>query len=307
MPRPKKQVDMAKLAELRGLGLSTRNIAKQMGESQSTIWRVIQNPVIQNPDSIQNHPTSKNGKSCKSPASSNLNLPKEHPPLPQLDSHHSAYSFAYQGKQPVSSDKVAAKNNIFYRFDYVGTKKILAHKGRIVVWMENCAGGSVDEIERLNMEKVKRIIAGFAFERKIAPIWPSLRKVAEEHLILQDKALNDLLLAIIRENPEEALKMGIKAGDTSHPDTPEFVPEGGKDSVRTLLEILKDWKNAKDTTFGLVQFGKDTKTILEIVNTRMERVEANQERITQIMENMAFILETAGFAEDQKPKRRMET
>jgi hypothetical protein len=252
--RPRKPLDVSRIATLRAAGLTTYQIAERMGEPQTTIWRLIHN-------SIHNSkiPTPKNGETCKSPVQASIALPQDTPPqprLPQLDAHHSQFSVRYEGKQPVSLEYFHPTNNqLVYKFE-IGGVRLLAHHGKgndhaLVAWIDNAEGDTPDEIEGKTRARARAAMAEIARRYAITPLWPTFSAKSDPHFVLRDGDLNDLLLAILREAPEEAKAYGILPGDGSHEDNAEFVPKDakkgigtvqpGRTSVKTFVRVLERW------------------------------------------------------------------
>jgi hypothetical protein len=307
MGRKRKEIDLERLGKLASQGFSVRQIAKVMNLPKSVVWRGFR-------DNKGTAP-SVDGKSCISLASSESHLPKETPPpvsLPQLESHHSCFSLRYVGKQPVSLESFHPSNSTVYVHTLNGVK-ILAYGGKgdthsLVAWINKAEGATTDEIVGRTSGRARAALAQFAQERALTPLWQTFAKRHDEHFTIKDDELNAMLLAITRENPAMAKEMGILAGDSSHPDQPEFILAKGKGALDSLLQVIKEWPDARETTMGLVKFGILTKEGFEKIGERMDRLERRQERmegyLVQIAENVRDLSEMIG---PEKPKRRLET
>jgi hypothetical protein len=291
MGRKKKPLDLVLVAKLHADGLTVRAIAERLGNvSYSTVFKQLENKKtrikkqeIKKQDKKTSHLVD--GKSCKNPVPSFASSTKQTPPplaLPQLEAHHSQYSVRYAGKQPVSLVSFRPLHNIVYEFDKDGVH-MLAYGGKdkdhaLVGWVNDAEGKTTDEIEGKTRARAWLAMRQLAAEQGLTLDRTTFAAKSEPHFTLKDDEFNALLLAVLRENPSKALKMGIKAGDSSHRDQPEFVPKEGKRSVDTLLEMITEWPDAKEATFAALETSKTAITLVGEQARMQERYNANIEK-----------------------------
>lgn len=295
--RPKKSLDKDLILKLHAEGLTTRQIAERIGKvNYATIARLLQNSptsLLQNStDVLQNsvakpktHSDVKPNLVAK-PVSTLLPPTTNTPPArSELDAHHSAYSLAYKGKQPVSLLKFGLKGVPYYKFEF-DDAVILAHTRRIIIWINKYVADRVEDIDAGTRGRARRIMAEFATKYGLELDPNSLIQKTDIHYVLTDGNTNDFLMDILLLDKSMAKELGITPGDASHPDNVEFTGQKGKDSLIRLKRVLDgeyEAKQGKDAEAlkakmdfimdSLVSLSKNTDILVEKTNERFAMLE----------------------------------
>ena len=294
--RPRKQIDLSLVSTLRAEGLTVRAIAERIGDvSYSRVYQEIKK-------------TNKKTSPPEAPAPASVKcLPNITPP-PPLEAHNTAFSLAYSGKQPVSSDKLTFRGGDYYRFEY-GNDVVYAHKNRILVWVNGTKGPTPEETEGRARGRARAIIGEFAQSKGITPLWSDFGGVSSPHFTVEDKDLNAWLL----EQPEALKAHGLKTETTSHRkkvqadipagratledllDLPEAVREMIRHEIKTSKE-MGEFAHAVGVRFTRIEAREDR--LLEA----LEQVQANQAQVGEALREIVAILDLPG-----KPKGRAMT
>lgn len=230
MSRPKKPLDLGKVAGMRAAGLSYRAIARACGTSHVSIWKLLINtsadvkvntsPLLintpQNPSSEMERNGSSPAPPCASPTS-------EHPPstrLPQLafaSIHRYWFSCAYAGKQPELGKRVDYANNSYYVREEKGQYRLEAHPHRLKVWVYGITGQDTPDLKARARGRARAILGEIAREWGLVPDWKDFRETSAPEYVLTEEPLNQAVMAVAGQDKEESRqKLGGVPGDSTH-------------------------------------------------------------------------------------------
>ena len=153
--RPRKDVDVALILQLRDQGLSVRKIAeayngqvseKDLRLGRDKIHRILSEKPAVRKTLSEKHPrrkVEKRGKSKPKSVNASTTPTPSNSELPQA--HHIAFSLAYKGKQPLNSQ--AWKFGWTKVSRYEGENYVLnSYKRKLVLWLRGIEGASTKEI-----------------------------------------------------------------------------------------------------------------------------------------------------------------
>ena len=296
--RPRKEIDVSRIATLRAAGLSVRAIASVLGNvSYSRVYSELKNN--------KKTPTSE----TTIPRSSGECLPNTSNTAP-LAAHNTAFSLAYKGTQPVSLDKFVLNNNPYYRFEY-GKDVVLAHKNRILVWINGTKGATPEETEGRARGRARAVLAEFAQDKDITLVWGDFGGVTSPHFTVEDKELNEWLLA----QPEALAAHKLKEETTSHRKQVQADCATARATLEDLLNLPPAVRALAEQ--GIRQQNENGKQVLMLSNSVLELVKAVKGRMDTFEEREAFMeakmlqitdaLREIALDRPKQQERRMET
>jgi len=330
MARPKKALDVALILKLHAKGLSARAIAKQVDVSRMTINRVLCHPPSFVP--VLCHPTPNQKPSsldvkCKDvevsgtkPSTSDSLSSKNTPSASSVSAtttlgsgHRIAFGVSYEGEQPRSIRKAhigRGKGSDAYLFEENGCT-VKVYTTRIVVWPHGIKGNSSEEILGRARGRARSVLAEFKARYSLGMVLgdDTVKQLTEAEFNLEYGEVNDAVMEILKEAPEEAKKEGMLPGDTTHPGQVEFVGDVGRKRFDRLMQLLtEDTDKDKEIEKAKVKFLFDTVSTLaqaQSIYLKEDRLfkEQTEIRFGQVAEALKDVADVMQ-GKDIRPKMR---